>query len=138
MLYLLGCLWVGMRGGKNASDSALGYVAGDRAMGPLLMYFVIGATVFSAFSFLATPGLALTSGAAVFYVIGYGLVGFIPFYFLGPRAARVGRARGYITQAEMVAGECGHRALAGTMALVSALSFVPYLALQIKGAGLVV
>ena len=138
LLYLLGCLVVGMRGGKNASDSALGYVAGDRAMGPLLMYFVIGATVFSAFSFLATPGLALTSGAAVFYVIGYGLVGFIPFYFLGPRAARAGRARGYITQAEMVAGECGHPALAGTMALVSALSFVPYLALQMKGAGLVV
>ena len=138
LLYLLGCLVVGMRGGKNASDSALGYVAGDRAMGPLLMYFVIGATVFSAFSFLATPGLALTSGAAVFYVIGYGLVGFIPFYVLGPRAARAGRARGYITQAEMVAGECGHPALAGTMALVSALSFVPYLALQMKGAGLVV
>jgi SSS family solute:Na+ symporter len=127
-----------MRGGKGASDSAVGYVAGDRAMGPLLMYFVIGATVFSAFSFLATPGLAYTSGAAVFYVIGYGLVGFIPFYFLGPRAARIGRESGYITQAEMVAGECGHRALAGTMALVSALSFVPYLALQIKGAGLVV
>lgn len=138
LAYLLGCLWVGMRGGKDASDSAVGYVAGDRAMGPLLMYFVIGATVFSAFSFLATPGLALTSGAAVFYVIGYGLVGFLPFYFLGPRAARAGRARGYITQAEMVAGECGHRPLAGTMALVSALSFVPYLALQIKGAGLVV
>lgn len=138
LLYLLGCLWVGMRGGKDASDSAVGYVAGDRAMGPLLMYFVIGATVFSAFSFLATPGLAYTSGAAVFYVIGYGLVGFIPFYFLGPRAARAGRERGYITQAEMIAGECGHRPMAGTMALVSALSFIPYLALQIKGAGLVV
>ena len=79
LLYLVGCLVVGMRGGKGASDSAVGYVAGDRAMGPLLMYFVIGATVFSAFSFLATPGLAYTSGAAVFYVIGYGLVGFIPF-----------------------------------------------------------
>ncbi|MBL8801671.1 MAG: sodium:solute symporter family protein [Planctomycetes bacterium] len=138
LAYLAGCLWVGMRGGSGASDSALGYVAGDRALGPLVMYFIIGATVFSAFSFLATPGLALTSGAAVFYVLGYGLVGFIPFYFLGPRAARLGRSRGYITQAEMVAGECRHAPLAGTMALVSALSFIPYLALQIKGAGLVV
>ncbi len=138
VLYLLGCLWVGMRGGKGATDSAVGYVAGDRALGPLLMYFITGATVFSAFSFLATPGLAYTSGAAVFYVLGYGLVGFIPFYFLGPLAAKLGRQHGYITQAEMVAGACGDRWLAGTMALVSALSFIPYLALQIKGAGLVV
>jgi len=138
LAYLAGCLWVGMRGGAGASDSAVGYVAGDRALGPLVMYFIVGATVFSAFSFLATPGLAYTSGAAVFYVLGYGLVGFIPFYFLGPRAARLGRAHGYITQAEMVAHRCGHTPLAGTMALVSALSFVPYLALQIKGAGMIV
>lgn len=138
LAYLAGCLWVGMRGGAGASDSAVGYVAGDRALGPLVMYFIVGATVFSAFSFLATPGLAYTSGAAVFYVLGYGLVGFIPFYFLGPRAARLGRAHGYITQAEMVAHRCSHAPLAGTMALVSVLSFVPYLALQIKGAGLVV
>ncbi len=138
LAYLIACLWVGMRGGAGASDSAVGYVAGDRALGPLVMYFIVGATVFSAFSFLATPGLAYTSGAAVFYVLGYGLVGFIPFYFLGPRAARLGREHGYITQAEMVAHRCSHAPLAGTMALVSVLSFVPYLALQIKGAGLVV
>ncbi len=138
LCYLAGCLWVGMRGGAGASDSAVGYVAGDRALGPLVMYFIVGATVFSAFSFLATPGLAYTSGAAVFYVLGYGLVGFIPFYFLGPRASRLGRTHGYITQAEMVAHRCEHTPLAGTMALVSVLSFVPYLALQIKGAGLVV
>jgi SSS family solute:Na+ symporter len=135
--YLGACLWVGMRGGKGASGTATGYVAGDRAMGPLLMYFITGATIFSAFTFLGTPGLAYERGVAAAYVIAYGILGFLPFFFLGPRAARLGREHGYITQAEMVARRCEHRALAGTMALVSALSFVPYLALQIKGAGLV-
>ena len=74
---------------------------------------------------------------AAFYVIGYGTIGFIPFYFLGPRAARVGRTRGFITQAEMMADRYQRPALAGLMALVSLVAFVPYLALQMKGAGLV-
>jgi SSS family solute:Na+ symporter len=136
--YLAACLWLGMRAGKGASDSAAGYVAGDRAMGPVLMYFITGATIFSAFTFLGMPGWAYSRGAASFYILAYGILGFVPFFFLGPRAARLGREHGFVTQAELVAHQCGSRAIAGAMALVSALAFVPYLALQIKGAGLVI
>ena len=47
--YLLLSLVVGWRAGRGTSASATGYVAGDRSMGALLMYFVTGATIFSAF-----------------------------------------------------------------------------------------
>jgi solute:Na+ symporter, SSS family len=137
-LYLVVCLWLGFRAGTGSSDTATGYVAGDRAMGPVLMYFITGATIFSAFTFLGMPGWAYSRGAGSFYVLAYGILGFVPFFFLGPRAARLGRERGYVTQAEMVADRCGHRGIAGAMALVSAFAFVPYLALQIKGAGVVI
>ncbi len=135
VVYLLACLALGMWPGRRASHTAEGYIAGDRTLGLLLMYFITGATIFSAFAFLGGPGFAYSKGAAVFYILAYGALGFVPFYFLGPRAARLGRRYGYVTQAEMVADRFQTPAIAGLMALISVVAFVPYLALQMKGAG---
>ncbi len=135
--YLALCVAIGLWPNRKSSDSAAGFVAGDRTLGGLLMYFITGATIFSAFTFLGMPGWAATRGAASFYILSYGILGFVPFYFLGPRAARLGRRYGYVTQAEMVAGRFGAPKLALTFAVVSLIAFVPYLALQIQGAGVV-
>ena len=90
-------------------------MAGDRTLGLVLMYFITGATIFSAFAFLGGPGWAYSRGAASFYILAYGVLGFIPFYFLGPRAARVGRRYGFVTQAEMVAARFKMPGIAGVM-----------------------
>jgi SSS family solute:Na+ symporter len=135
VVYLVACLALGMWPGRKASHTAEGYVAGDRTLGLMLMYFITGATIFSAFAFLGAPGFAYSKGAAVFYILAYGTLGFVPFYFLGPRAARLGRRYGYVTQAEMIADRFQVPAIAGLMALISVVAFVPYLALQMKGAG---
>lgn len=137
LAYLAASLAVGMWPGRRASGTADGYVAGDRSLGLLLMYFITGATIFSSFAFLGTPGWAYSKGAAAFYVLGYGTLGFVPFYFLGPRAARLGREYGFVTQAEMVGERFRLPPIAGVMALISVAAFVPYLALQMKGAGYV-
>lgn len=135
--YLAACLVVGLLPGRRASASAEGYVAGDRTIGTLVMYFITGATIFSSFAFLGMPGWAYSKGVASLYVLGYGALGFVPFYFLGPRAARIGRRYGVVTQAEMVARRFDSRALAALMALVTIYALVPYVALQMKGAGAV-
>jgi SSS family solute:Na+ symporter len=135
--YLLASLVIGWLPSRRASNTATGYVAGDRTLGPLLMYFITGATIFSAFAFLGGPGWAYSRGAAALYILGYGTLGFLPFYFLGPRAARVGHAYGFVSPGEMVAHRFRWPLLAGAMALISAIAFVPYLALQMKGAGYV-
>ncbi|MCA9623857.1 MAG: sodium:solute symporter family protein, partial [Myxococcales bacterium] len=106
-------------------------------LGLVVMYFITGATIFSSFAFLGGPGFAYSKGAGVFYILGYGALGFVPFYFLGPRAARVGRKYGFVTQAEMVAHRFRSPTLAILMAVVSVIAFVPYLAIQMQGAGLV-
>lgn len=137
-LYLAVCLLVGLWPSKRASSSVAGFVAGDRGLGLWLMYFITGATIFSAFTFLGMPGLAYKQGAASFYILSYGVLGFVPFYFLGPRAARLGRVHGFVTQGEMMAYRFRSRALAGATTLVSLIAFVPYIALQVRGAGLIV
>ncbi len=135
--YLVACLVIGILPGRRSSASAEGFVAGDRSLGTLVMYFITGATIFSAFAFLGMPGWAYSRGVAALYVLGYGALGFVPFYFLGPRAARLGKRYGFVTQAEMVAARYSSRGIAAAMALISTLAFVPYLALQMKGAGYV-
>ena len=135
--YLVVSLAVGMWPGRKASGTTAGYVAGDRSLGLLVMYFITGATIFSSFAFLGGPGWAYSRGAAAFYILGYGALGFVPFYFLGPRAARLGRKYGFVSQAEMIAQRYGMRSIAGVMAVISVAAFIPYLGIQIKGAGYV-
>jgi SSS family solute:Na+ symporter len=136
--YLVMSLVVGLWPGREQTDSAEGFVAGDRSLGLLVMYFITGATIFSSFAFLGAPGFAYSKGASVFYIVAYGVLGFAPFYFTGPRAARLGRRYGLVTQAEMVAKRFDMPAQARVMAVISVAAFIPYLALQMNGAGIVV
>ncbi|MEE8134095.1 MAG: sodium:solute symporter family protein [Gemmatimonadales bacterium] len=130
-------LWVGLRAGGKSSDTVAGYVAGDREFGTVVMYFVTGATMFSAFAFLGGPGWAYGRGAAAFYILAYGVLGMAPYFALGPWAARVGRKHGYVTQASMLAHRFDNRWVAVTAGVVSVIAMVPYVALQMNGAGIV-
>jgi SSS family solute:Na+ symporter len=137
LAYLGISLVTGWSAGGKARDDVQGWVAGDRGIGLVVLYFLTGATVFSAFAFLGGPGWAYSKGVAALYILGYGAVGFAPFWFLGPRAARLGRHYGYVTQAELVSDRFKMPVLALSMAVISFVAFVPYLALQMKGAGYV-
>ena len=135
--YLLVSLLVGLLSGRRASASTVGYVAADRAFGFLVMYFIMGASIFSAFAFLGGPGWAYSRGAAAFYILAYGTVGLAPWYFFGPRVAALGRKFGYVTQAELFAHRFDSPALSALMAIISLVCFLPYLILQMEGAGYV-
>lgn len=81
-LYLVITLVMGILPGLKVSHSTTGYVAGDRSMNVFILYFVLGASIFSSFAFLGGPGWAYSRGVAALYIIAYGAVGMVPFYFL--------------------------------------------------------
>lgn len=137
-LYLIGNLIVGIVPGRRASATVAGYVAGDRGFGVILMYFVMGASVFSAFAFLGGPGWAYSRGGAAFYILTYGVLGMAPYMALGVWASRVGRKHGYVTQGAMLAHRFENRWVAVLAGAVSIVASVPYIALQMRGAGIVV
>jgi len=137
-LYLAVTLTIGLLAARRSTDSVTGYVAADRSFGLLVMYFVTGASVFSAFAFLGGPGWAYSRGAAAFYILAYGALGMAPFYWLGPRIASLGRKFGYVTQAQLVTGRFPSRHLSALMALLSLVAFVPYITVQMRGAGIVI
>lgn len=136
-VYLIANLVVGLLPGRKSSDTVAGYVAGDRNFGTLVMYFVTGASVYSAFAFLGGPGWAYSRGAAAFYILSYGVLGMAPYFFLGPWAARLGRRYGYVTQGGLLAHRFQSREVAIAAGVVSVIAMVPYVALQMRGAGIV-
>lgn len=136
--YLVITLAIGLLAGRRTSQSVAGYVAADREFGLLVMYFVMGATIFSAFAFLGGPGWAYSRGAAAFYILSYGVLGIAPWYALGPKAAELGRRHGYVTQAQLLVGRFPSRGLSVLVTAVSLLAFVPYITLQMRGAGIVI
>jgi SSS family solute:Na+ symporter len=138
VVYLAATLAIGLMAGRKATHSVAGYVAGDRSFGLLVMYFVTGATVFSSFAFLGGPGWAYSRGAAAFYILAYGVLGMAPFYWMGPRIAELGRRLGHVTQAQLITGRFPSKGLSALIALMSLVAFIPYVTIQIRGAGIVI
>ncbi|MFV1884325.1 MAG: sodium:solute symporter family protein [Balneola sp.] len=136
-IYLLITLVMGIVPGLKVSHSTTGYVAGDRSMNVLILYFVLGASIFSSFAFLGGPGWAYSRGAAALYIIAYGAIGMVPFYFFGPKARALGEKYGFVTQAELLEDRYNSKLLSGLLAILTVVVLIPYLTLQMKGAGLV-
>ena len=133
--YLIIVLVVGLRARSAQSSTLEGYVAGGRDVGLLILFFIMGAEIFSAFAFLGGPGWAYGQGAPALYILAYLGLGLLPWWVLGPKAARLGRRYGYLTQADLMSDRFSSRGLSAVVALVSVAAFIPYLVLQITGAG---
>lgn len=136
-IYLLATLVMGVLPGLKVSHSTTGYVTGDRSMNVLILYFVLGASIFSSFAFLGGPGWAYSRGVAALFIISYGSVGMVPFYFFGPKARKLGEKYGFVTQAELLEDRYNSKALSAILAILTVVVLIPYLTLQMKGAGLV-
>ncbi|HVS14161.1 MAG TPA: sodium:solute symporter family protein [Thermoanaerobaculia bacterium] len=136
-LYLAVSLVAGIVPGLRVSKSVSGYVAADRSMSTMVLYFVLGASIFSSFAFLGGPGWAYSRGVAALYIVGYGVLGMVPFYFIGPKARRIGERMGFVTQAELLSHRFRSRPLSVLLAVLSIAAFIPYLVLQMQGAGII-
>lgn len=136
LAYLLMVLWVGLRARDKGDSSLEGYVAGGRHVGVAILFFILGAEIFSAFAFLGAPGWAYQHGSPAFYILAY--LGLIPItiWVMGPRVAELGRQKGYLTQGDMIADHYRSKGLGIFAGLVGVVALLPYLTIQIAGAGL--
>ncbi|GAA0845921.1 sodium:solute symporter family protein [Marinobacter szutsaonensis] len=136
LTYLIMVLVVGLRARGQAGSSLEGYVAGGRHVGVVILFFILGAEIFSAFAFLGAPGWAYKHGAPAFYILAYLSLVPITIWVLGPRVAKLGRERGYLTQGDMIADHYRSKPLGMLAGVIGVVALVPYLTIQIAGAGL--
>ncbi len=104
-----------------------------RQFGTFMSWFLIGGDIYTAYSFIAVPGLIFSVGALGFFVLPYLIITYPLVFLILPKFWTVARHRGYITPADFVRERFDSRTLALFVALTGILATMPYISLQIYG-----
>jgi SSS family solute:Na+ symporter len=111
------------------------YLAGRR-QNFLITALTIMATFFSSAALLGIPGAIYKDGIAFFFFALNLPISGAAVYLLGSRITRVGRARGYVTPADMLSDYYeGSAILRILIALAGFLYVLPYVIVQVRAGG---
>lgn len=135
-VYLVLLLGLGLYGYLKSKVTEEDYYLAGRRQGFMITALTIMATFFSSSAMLAIPGTVYKEGVAfVVFSLNLPLSG-AAVYLLGSRIARLGRAKGYVTPADMVAEYYDNStAVRGLVAVLGFLYVVPYVVIQIRAGG---
>ncbi len=129
---------VGMLAGLRREFSMEEYFVGGRSFGTVLFYTIAAAEIYSAFAFLGLAGWAFGKGMSIVYAPAYGSIAYGLYFFIGPRINRLGRRARYLTQPDFFEDRYDSKALCVIAAITGVIFIVPYLQLQLMGAGMIV
>ncbi len=118
---------------KRLSHDPHEYVVAGRSFGAFFLWLLLAGEIYTAFTFLGAAGWAYSFGAAAFYILAYGTVGFVIGYFLLPELSKVGHARGLLTSADYFRDRYGSRALGVAVGALQFVMLIPYVTLQLTG-----
>ena len=135
VVYFIVVLTIAWKGGSGKPSSIDEYVAANRSLGFIVMYFLRGGAVYSAFAYLGGPGWAYSRGGASYYILAYGALGMMSWWLWAPRTLRAGKKFGFVTQAQLYAGRFQSKTLSVLVAIVSIMAFIQYITIQMKGSG---
>ncbi len=109
------------------------WALGGRRFGAFILWFLVGADVYTAYTFVAIPSSVFSIGAIYFYAVPYVAVTFGIAMWTMPKLSAISRQKGYITGADYVKGSFNSRNLAILIAIVGIVAELPYIGLQIEG-----
>jgi SSS family solute:Na+ symporter len=111
---------------------------GGRGFGTIFVFLLMAGEIYSTFTFLGGAGFVYGSGGAAYYILGYGTLAYILSYYLLPAVWRYATPRRLVSQADVFTSAYGSRALGVLVSVVAVAAMIPYLALQLKGLGIIV
>ncbi len=139
LIYLVALLVLGLLAERVGRRDSEGYFLAGRSFGPILLFFTMAATNFSAFFFLGFADAAYTYGFGEYGVMALGTALMpIMFYLIGRKAWRLGKEKGYATAPELIGKEMKSRSLRILIMFVMVIFTLPYLAVQAVGAGYII
>jgi SSS family solute:Na+ symporter len=114
------------------------WTAGGRGFGAIFVFLLMAGEIYSTFTFLGGAGLVYGSGGAAYYILGYGTLAYILSYWLLPAVWRYATPRKLLSQADFFVAKYDSRSLGVIVSVVAVAAMIPYLALQLKGLGIIV
>src|SRR3954464_14861196 len=113
------------------------WTAGGRGFGAIFVFLLMAGEIYSTFTFLGGAGLVYGSGGAAYYILGYGTLAYILSYWLLPAVWRYCTPRKLLSQADFFVAKSDSLALGVIVSVVAVAAMIPYLALQLKGLGII-
>lgn len=105
-----------------------------RGYGPLAAWFLLGGTIYTAYTFIAIPAAMFVSGAVSgFFAVPYTILVYPLIFVILPRLWSVAHRHGHVTPADFVRSRYESRGLALAVAVTGLLATLPYIALQLVG-----
>jgi solute:Na+ symporter, SSS family len=102
-----------------------------RKLGTTLVFFLIGADIYTAYAFVALPSGVFAKGSL--YFLTYAAVAFGVALVTMPRLLALSKEKGYITASDFIKDRFGSTTLGVLIAITGIVSLLPYIALQIVG-----
>ncbi|MDJ0735771.1 MAG: sodium:solute symporter family protein [Nostocaceae cyanobacterium] len=134
--YLLLTLWIGIIGYRQQTNTPDDYFLAGRGISPIVLFFTLAATNFSAFFFLGFAGAGYRIGISYYPMMAFsGALVALSFYVIGYKVWLLGKEQGFITPSELIEYCSGSKTLKLVFLAVMVIFTLPYLALQPIGAG---
>ncbi|GAA0464158.1 solute:Na+ symporter, SSS family protein [Paractinoplanes deccanensis] len=105
-------------------------VAG-RAFGNWTTWFLLGGSMYSAYTFIAVPALTYGAGAIGFFAVPFAIVTAPLTFVLTTKIWSVARRHGFLTHGEFAGARFGSPALSALVAVTGILATMPYIAVQL-------
>src|SRR4051794_15482940 len=129
---------LGLRARRGHDMDLEQWTVGGRGFGALFIFLLMAGEIYSTFTFLGGAGFAYGSGGAAYYILGYGTLAYVLSYYLLPAVWRFATPRRLVSQADVFTSAYDSRALGVLVSVVAVAAMIPYLALQLKGLGIIV
>jgi SSS family solute:Na+ symporter len=104
-----------------------------RSFGTIVTWFLLGGDLYTAYTFVAVPGVVFGLGAYGLFALPYTIIVYPLVFLCMPRLWQVSRNKGYITGSDFVKARFDSRFFALLIALTGIVATMPYIALQIFG-----
>ena len=106
---------------------------GGRTFGTVITWFLLGGDLYTAYTFIAVPGVVFGLGAYGLFALPYTVLIYPLVFLTMPKLWQVSRNKGYVTGADYVRDRFDSRTLALLIAITGIVATMPYIALQIFG-----
>src|SRR4051794_21452933 len=129
---------LGLRARRGHDMDLEQWSVGGRGFGTLFVFLLMAGEIYSTFTFLGGAGLVYGSGGAAYYILGYGTLAYVLSYWLLPAVWRYATPRKLLSQADVFTSKYDSPTLGVVVSIVAVVAMIPYLALQLKGLGIIV
>ena len=106
---------------------------GGMRFGAFIVWFLMGADIYTAYSLISIPGAAYSLGGFILYAVVYGSISYPFLYIVATKFYRIAKRRGYITAGDYVRDRFDSGVLSLLISLTGIIAMLPYIALQIVG-----